>query len=487
MSAMDDAAALLAAIVASSDDAIVSKDLDGYVTSWNGAAERMFGYTAAEMIGAHISTIIPLDRRSEEDLVLSRVREGLGVEHFETVRRRKDGSLVHVSLSVSPVRARDGRILGASKIARDIGERTLMEREAGRLAAIVASSDDAIMGKTLDGVIQTWNGGAERMFGYTAAEAIGRSIALIIPEERIAEEESVISRIRAGDGVKHYETVRRTRDGRLIDVDVSVSPIRSKTGSVVGASKIVRDITEQKRLWLAVEEANRAKDAFLGTLSHELRTPLNTVLGYTQMLKNGAIAADALPRALDVIARNVEALTQRVNDVLDISKIISGDISLSRQLCDVAPIAEAAAASIEWAARAKSIRVTTRIAPTLMVNGDPNRLRQVFWNLMSNAVKFSDEGGALTLAATAEPGAVRVSVANSGVGIAPQALPHVFRPFWQADNTHTRMHGGLGLGLALVQSFVELHGGHVEAHSEGPGHGARFDVVLPAADVTTVR
>ena len=319
------------------------------------------------------------------------------------------------------------------------------------------------------------------MFGYTAAEAIGQSIVLIIPEDRVAEEESVIARIRAGDSVKHYETVRRARDGRLIDVDVSVSPIRSKTGAIIGASKIVRDITEQKRLWFAVEEASRAKDAFIGTLSHELRTPLNTVLGYTQMLKSGAVSADALPRALDVIARNVEALTQRVNDVLDISRIISGDLTMSRELCDVAPIVEAAAASIEWAARAKSIRITARIAPALMVNGDPNRLRQVFWNLMSNAVKFSDDGGALLLSATAEPGVVRVSVSDEGAGIAAEALPHVFRPFWQADNTNTRTHGGLGLGLALVQSFVELHGGYVEAHSDGPRHGARFEVVLPAA------
>ena len=302
MPVLDDLPGLLAAIVASSDDAIVSKDLQGYVTSWNRAAERLFGYTPDEMIGQHITRIIPTARHGEEDYVLSRVRAGLKVEHFETVRQRKDGSLLDISLTVSPVRDASGRIVGASKVARDISERKRMQREERRLAAIVESSQDAIVGKDLDDIVQSWNRGAERMFGYTEEEMVGRSITQIIPEDRLEEEQGVLARIRAGMEIQHFETIRRRKDGRLLEVSLSVSPIRTKSGEIIGASKIARDISEQKRLLRAVEESSRAKDEFLATLSHELRTPLNTVVGYTHMLQNGSwpardLAARSRPSA----------------------------------------------------------------------------------------------------------------------------------------------------------------------------------------------
>jgi PAS domain S-box-containing protein len=483
MAALDDSAELLASIVASSDDAIISKDLEGYVTSWNQAAERLFGFTAAEMIGQHITRIIPAGRQDEEHYVLSCVRSGSSVDHFETVRQHKDGSLLDVSLTVSPVLGPGRRIVGASKIARDITERKRMERDTMRLAAIVESSEDAIVAKDLSGTIQSWNSGAERMFGFSAVEAIGRSIMLIIPGDRIDEERGVLARVRAGDSVKHFETVRRRKDGRLIDVSLSVSPILSKTGEVIGASKIARDITEQKRLQLAVEEASRAKDEFLATLSHELRTPLNAVLGYTQMLQNGAIPQSDLARVLHTIGRNADALTRLVNDVLDTSRIVTGKVQLTLRQCDIGAIVEEAIAVIAPSARSKSIDVTTNIERGLLVQGDPDRLRQVMWNLLSNAVKFTHGGGSLKVSAVLESRTVRIVVEDTGIGIPAEALPHIFRRFWQAATTDTRTHGGLGLGLALARTFVELHGGHVDVSSEGPGRGSRFDVVLPAADV----
>ena len=483
MSSRDDSGMLLAAIVSSSDDAIISKDLQGYVTSWNQAAERLFGYAAAEMIGQHITRIIPTARLAEEDYVLSRVRAGLEIDHFETVRQRKDGSFVEISLTVSPIRNGDGRIVGASKIARDITERKRMERDALRLAAIVDSSEDAIVGKDLNGIVESWNAGAERIFGFTAAEMIGRSITTIIPPDRAEEEEGVLARIRAGRSIQHFETVRRRKNGELIDVSLTVSPIRLKNGDIIGASKIARDITEEKALRIAAADASRAKDEFLATLSHELRTPLNAVLGYAHMLRKGAIPMTELPKALEVIGRNADSLTRLVNDVLDTSRIVTGKIRLNLEDCDVAQIAEDAVRGVLPACRSKSIHVISNIESGLMVHGDPDRLRQVLWNLLSNAVKFTGEEGTVKVSAVREGRTVRITVEDTGIGIAPESLPYVCRRFWQADATHTRAHAGLGLGLALAHDFIELHGGQLEAKSEGIGRGSRFDVLLPAIDV----
>jgi PAS domain S-box-containing protein len=351
---------------------------------------------------------------------------------------------------------------------------------AALLAAIVSSADDAIISKDLDGYVTSWNPGAERLFGYTAGEMIGEHITRIIPAERRAEEDFVLSRIRAGTGVDHFETVRQRKDGSLVDISLTVSPVRDADGEVIGASKIARDITEQKQLRLSVEEASRAKDEFLATLSHELRTPLNTVLGYTAMLQSGAVPLRDLVKVLDAIGRNADALTRLVNDVLDTSRIATGKIRLTVQECDISTIVEDAITTITPAAQAKSIRVASTIEPGLLVQADPDRLRQVFWNLLSNAVKFTPEGGSVAISGVLDSRAVRISVEDSGIGIAPESLPYVFRRFWQEETANSRAHGGLGLGLALARDFVELHGGRVDVHSEGLGRGARFDVTLPA-------
>src|SRR5258705_5798066 len=242
------AAMHLGAIVAASDDAIISKNLDGIVQSWNPAATRLFGFPAAEMIGQAIRKIIPPERQKEEDDVLARIRAGMMVDHFETQRQTKDGRLVDVSLTESPIRDRSGRIVGASKIARQVGTEKRARVAARHLAALVQSSDDAIVSKDLNGIVQSWNAAAERLFGYTEAEMIGRAITKIDPHERLDEETYVLGRIRSGLSVEHFETVRQTKDGRLVDISLTVSPIRDAGGPILGASKIARDIREHKRL-----------------------------------------------------------------------------------------------------------------------------------------------------------------------------------------------------------------------------------------------
>jgi len=632
-----------AKIVDSSDDAIVSKDLNGTILSWNAAAERMFGYTAAEAIGKSIRMIIPTDRQNEEDFVLGEIRKGEAVRHYETIRQRKDGSPIPISLTVSPIYDDDGHVIGASKIARDISDRKEADQAMRRLAAVVESSDDAIVAKDLHSTIMSWNRAAERMFGYTAEEAIGRSVRMIIPDDLQPEEDMVLAKIRDGGLVDHYETRRRRKDGSEVLVSLTVSPIVDENGRVVGASKIARDITEQSRLraaareqtlvterlsetgaivaasldrhtivqrvidaaasltqaefgafvyndlgsgtdytlsahtvpprdvvqrfveqrwdtlrtstfhgapsirlddvndtsggpwvvrsylavpvrtsageivggllfgssasaafteqhervatalaswaslalenarlYLAAREADRLKDEFLAVLSHELRTPLNAIVGYSRLLRGGLLSGIKMERGLETLERNANALTQIVEDVLDISRIVAGKIRLDVQPVDLAAIVQNAASTVQPAADAKSIRIETIVDPSVgPVSGDPGRLQQVAWNLLSNAVKFTPKGGRVQVRVERVNSHVEVAVSDTGVGIKPDFLPYVFERFRQADGSLSRKAGGLGLGLSIVRHIVEMHGGSVHAASGGEGLGSTFRVRLP--------
>jgi PAS domain S-box-containing protein len=351
-----------------------------------------------------------------------------------------------------------------------------------RLSAIVDSSDDAIVSKDLNGTVMTWNRAAERMFGYTAAEMIGRPILIIIPADRIGEEDYVLDCVRRGVGVDHYETERRHKDGHRVLVSLTVSPIRAADGTLLGASKIARDIGERKRLMAELERANRVKDEFLATLSHELRTPLNAILGYSRLLRAEMMDDAGRTRAIETIERNATALAQLVSDVLDVSRIISGKMRFDVERCDIVSILTSATHSIVPAMLAKRIELRQQLdGDTGLVAGDPNRLRQVFWNVLSNAVKFTPEGGRIDVIATRVGTAARISVRDTGRGIEASLLPHVFERFHQGDSSTTRSVGGLGLGLAIVRHYVELHGGRVWAESDGLGTGATFTIELPLA------
>jgi len=768
-----DDAALLAAIVSSSDVAIYSEDLDGMVTSWNHAAERMFGYAAGEALGQPIHLIIPDDRRDEEAEVQRRIRAGERVGHYDTVRRTKRGERIDVTMVASPIRTRDGLLIGVSKVARDItaqrgveaqlslksalidladdaifawdpdqgivewnsgserlygyardeaigrishellatihpeplqsvldrmaqrgewygelrhetrdgrelvvesrqqmiqvGGRTLVletnrdvtdrrraEGARARLAAIVESSDDAIIGMDLDGTITAWNQAAERMYGYAAAEATGQSIRLVVPQDRQDEESGVLDRLGRGEHVTHFETVRCRKDGTCFPASLSVSPIRDQGGRIVGASKIARDITERQRAtrhaallaeigvvlagsleyettlktvanmavpaiadWCAVDilteerklerlavahvdpakidlartirsryedpsspyspaavvrtgtpaivkeisddmivaaahgdeerirlvrslglrsymivpltahgrtfgavtlatagsaraysdddfrfvqdvafraalavdnarayeeaqTANRLKDEFLATLSHELRTPLNAILGYSRLLQSGMLKPERHQHALQTVQKNATALTQIVEDILDVSRIISGKIRLSVQPVDLPRVVSDAVETLLPAADARQIRVQTILDPRAApISGDPDRLQQVVWNLVSNAVKFTPKGGLVQVRLERVNSHVEIVVSDNGIGISPEFLPHIFERFRQEDSGTTREYGGIGLGLAIVRHLVELHGGTIHAVSGGHDTGATFRVRLP--------
>ena len=484
----------LAAIVTASDDAIVSKDLNGTILTWNGGAERMFGYREHEVVGRSITILLPEDRLHEEEKILKTLRGGGRIDHFETERVTKGGRRIHVSLSVSPITDRDGKIIAAAKIARDV----TVAREAAilrsRVAAIVESAEDAIVGKDLDGIIISWNAGAERMFGYSAEEVIGKPVLLLLPPERHAEEARVLATLRRGDRIEHFETVRVRKDGRRIDVSLSVSPIRDDSGRVIGASKIARDITPQKRQHeeretllrreqsarAAAESATRAKDAFLAMVSHELRTPLSPILAWTRMLRQGALDADKTARALETIERNVRAQTQLIDDLLDSSRIVSGKLRLEVRPISLSEVIQRAIDVVRPAADAKQIRIHSVVdTKTGPISGDADRLQQVIWNLLSNAIKFTPKGGRVQVIVERVNSHVEIAVSDTGKGVAAEFLPHLFEAFRQAEGGADREHGGLGLGLAIARKIAELHGGTIVAESAGKDQGATFTVKLP--------
>ncbi|HEX2270010.1 MAG TPA: ATP-binding protein [Pyrinomonadaceae bacterium] len=383
------------------------------------------------------------------------------------------------------------------------------------LAALIESAEDAIISKTLEGIITSWNKGAERIFGYTADEVIGKPITILIPPDHIDEEPAILARLRAGDRIDHYETVRVTKDGRRLDISLTVSPIKGPHGEIVGASKIARDITEQRqarkaldeayeaanrarseaeqaaaekeRLYKQAEESSRLKEEFLATISHELRTPLSAVLGWTRMLRLGQLSEEDKTKALDTIERNARAQAQLIDDLLDVSRIVTGKLRMDVRPSDPNGFIDAAVEAVRPAAEAKGVRVQKVIdTGALSIPGDPVRLQQVVWNLLSNAIKFTPRGGRVQIRSERVNSHLEIVVSDTGQGIPADFLPHVFDRFRQADQKTSRKHGGMGLGLAIVRHLVELHGGTVRASSEGMGQGATFTVMLPISPIYQV-
>jgi len=547
----------LAAIVASSDDAIISKDLNGTITSWNQGAERLFGYAATEAIGRSIALIIPPDRLTEEAQVLDRIRAGERVDHFDTERVRKDGTRVNVSITVSPIRGADGRVAGASKIARDISDRRrldrvreeLLDRERAARAEAVAARErveflaevSAVLVSSLDyaetldravhvalprlgdycSVFVREDGGALRLVASghidPAKEPIVRDFS-----RRFVEQDDVVPSfareiVRTGrplivprvmdSAAAEALKTRRPELLRLADLFpahsyIGVPLVFSGRPLGVIAFGTMADLSRReysdadlplveefaRRVSLAVENArlfrqaaelNRLKDEFLATLSHELRTPLNSVVGWARLLASGKLTGDAAARAVVSIERSAQAQARIVDDILDIARGMAGHLTLDIVAFDLVAVARRAVDAIAPSAAAKQVGVELSAGAPVVVEGDIERINQVASNLLSNAVKFTPHGGRVRVEVVALDGEAELHVIDTGIGIAPAFLPHVFDKFRQGDGSFTRRYGGLGLGLAIVRRLVELHGGSIEALSEGEGKGATFVVRLP--------
>jgi PAS domain S-box-containing protein len=545
----------LTALIDSADDAVISKTLDGVITSWNKGAERIFGYTPAEAIGRHISILIPDDHQDEEIVIIGKLRKGERVDHFETIRKRKDGSSVDISLTISPIKGPDGNIVGASKIARDITEsrraaaalqeqKEIIETIQGLGQLLSAELDlEKLVQAVTDAATELTNAQFGSFF-YNVLNEKGASYMLYtlsgVPREAFSHfpmprATDLFGPTFRGEGTLRIDEVKSDPryglsspyhgmpPGHLPVNSYLAVPVISRSGEVIGGlffghsesavfterhEQIVEGIAAQAaiamdnaRLFeaaqLAIREreaslhseqearkqaeiASRTKDDFLGMLSHELRTPLNAILGWTRMLSTDKLDKDVFVRAVETIDRNAKLQARLIEDMLDVSRIISGKLRLDAQPSDLTTVINASVDTLRPAADAKDIRVYVVLDfGAGMVLGDPVRLQQVIWNLLSNAIKFTPRRGSVRVSLERINSHVEITVSDSGNGIDEAFLPHVFERFRQADSTSSKKHGGLGLGLSIVRHLVELHGGTVEAGNREDASGAVFTVKLP--------
>lgn len=478
--------ALFAAIVAASDDAIVSKDLDGVVRSWNQAAERLFGYTAAEAIGRPITLIIPPELQAEEQQILAKLRRGEQISRFETVRVTKDGRRIEISLTISPVRDAEGRIIGASKIARDITERRRAEQalraSEERFRAIVESQTEMICRFRIDGTLLFVNGAYARVLGATPEALEHRNFWEFVAEADRAEVRRMLDGLTPESPQVRIENRLETARGERWTLWTNRALTFDDAGRVLEAQSAGIDITDRKRAEQALLEADRRKNEFLATLGHELRNPLTPIRNMLEVLKRHERDAELDDRAHAMMSRQLDVLARLVDDLLDVSRITHGKLELRKKRVDVSTIVRNAVEDtrelIDGAGQ--HLRVEVPSEP-IFLEADEIRMTQVLSNLLGNASKYTPDGGRIELVVERAEREIMISVRDDGVGIPGDRLETIFAMFAQVDTPMVRGQRGLGIGLSLVKWLVELHGGRIEARSAGPGQGSEFTVHLPPA------
>jgi len=484
------AARFLAAIVESSEVAIVSKSLDGVIQSWNAAAERLFGHSAEQAIGRHISLVIPPERIAEEDEIIASLRAGRRVEHFETERVRADGGRVQVSLTISPIRDDAGRVIGASKMVRDITRERLAEAERAKFVTVIENSRDFIGICDLDGRPSFVNRAGLDLVGLDDLEA-ARRVAVrdfFFPEDQARMMDEFFPSVLARGHGDVEVRFRHFRTGAARWMAYKVLTLHDDRGRPVAFATVSQDVTERKRLEddlrqlaASLSEADRRKDEFLAMLAHELRGPLAPLANVLELWK---LASDpeTLQRARATMERQLGQLVRLVDDLLDLNRIMHNRLELRRSRVELSGVIQhAVEACRPFAASLGHDLCVALPVEAWHVHADPARLAQVFGNLLHNACKYTPRGGEIAVAAERHGGEVEVTVRDNGAGIPPDKLDSIFEMFTQVDGSLERAQGGLGIGLTLVKRLVEMHGGTVVARSAGSGHGSEFAVRLPLA------
>ena len=470
------------------DYAIFMTDVDGIVTNWNVGAQHILGYTEQEIIGRDASKFFTIEDRArgvhEKELSTAAM---LGRAEDERWHVRKDGSRFWASGVVTPVRDQTGKLIGFSKVMRDMTERNKLTEERDRFFAL---SIDMLCIVHLDGRFQRVNPAFHEVLGFTEEELLGMNVFQLLHPDDLGPTISEYEGLAAGEPVTFMENRLRTKNETYKWVAWSYFPV-PEDGLAFGVG---RDMTELRQIHevlrqraAELEDANRVKDEFLATMSHELRTPLTSILGWSRLLQSNQLNDKEKERAVQVIQRNAEAQSKLIEDLLDVSRIISGKLKIEFQPVSLASIAEGVVNSLGPALDAKELELETMIDPSAgPILGDPARLQQIVMNLLSNAIKFTPNGGKICVHLERRDSHVRLEVKDTGVGIAAEHLPHIFERFRQVDSSNVRAHGGLGLGLAIVDYLARQQAGSVSAASEGLGKGATFTVEFPLTSLEVI-
>jgi PAS domain S-box-containing protein len=482
-------ARLLASIVESSNDAIISKSLEGIIQSWNAAAERLFGFTAKEATGRHISLVIPPERISEEDQIIASLKAGRRIEHYETVRVRKDGQPIDVSLTISPIRDDKGNVIGASKIVRDVTERKRVERDRETFVTVIENSTDFIGMCDLNGIPFFINRAGLDMIGLESIEeARGTSVQeFFFPEDQQRMmNEFFPGVLRDGHGAVEVR-FRNFKTGEPHWMAYKVLTLTDSADQPIGFATVSQDITERKRLEdnlrvLAndLSENDRRKNEFLATLAHELRNPLAPMSNMLEVLKRADGNAEILKPAHETIERQLGQMVRLVDDLLDWNRITHDRLELRRGEVEFSSVIQQAVEVARPLIDAANHHLTVELPDEpIYLNADRTRLAQVFGNLLNNSSKYTKAGGTISLSAKRNDDEVVVTVKDNGAGIPADKLDSIFDMFMQVDRTSERSQGGLGIGLTLVKRLVVMHGGTIEPRSAGEGMGSEFVVRLP--------
>ncbi len=456
---------------------------DGYLTDCNQAAIDLWG-RAPEVGRDRWCGSLRMYQADGQSLPLDQspmahtLRTRQAVRDAEIIIERPDGSRRNVRTNPSPVFDEAGNLTGAVNQLLDATAFREADHARARLAAIIESSEDAIISKSLESIIQSWNQGAERLFGYTADEVIGRPITIIIPDDRLEEEPQVLGRIRRGEVVDHFETIRRRKDGSPIEISLTISPIRNADGRVIGTSKIARDIGDRRRYEQELLLADRKKDEFIATMAHELRNPLAPLTASLHLIQMSGYSGHVPRNTLEMMQRQVGHLTRLVEDLLDLSRLSHGTIELKKEVLTLDDIVNDAIEIVGPGIEAKGHHLELALPQNLQLIGDRTRLVQVLANLLNNASKFTPKSGLVKLTAGRDADQVRICVKDNGIGIAREHQERVFGMFTRVQNG-SGADGGMGIGLALARHLVALHNGSISLHSDGPGQGTEFIVVLP--------
>jgi PAS domain S-box-containing protein len=468
-----------AALVNSSHDPIISKDLTGRILSWNRAAVRIFGYEEEEILGQSILRLVPADFHDEENELQRKLRDDEPIDPYETTWVRKDGGHIPVAVIVYPVRNEAGNVIGASKIASDISERKRSDESRFRLAAIVDSADDAIISKDLSGIVTSWNAGAQRMFGFTAEEMVGRPIRRIIPDELQYEEDEILRKLRAGERLEHYETTRRKKNGESLDVSVTISPIRNGAGYVTGASKIARDISDRKKIerLLIQSEKLAATGRMAATIAHEINNPLESVVNLIFLARQHSAASGKAHQYLLTAEEELERVSHIARQTLGYYKDTGSpaEASLHKLIENVLVVYNS-----KLTAQGITMDLTFNDLQRIVVS--KGEMLQVFSNIIANAVDAMPQGGSLKVSTRKLMGStgdgIQIAIRDSGTGIRQEHLEKIFEPFFT-----TKGNLGTGIGLWVARQLVERRGGQISvASSIEPGKsGTAITIFIPFA------